>query len=147
MDPLVELYLGGLADGDDATEVEHHDPVGEVHHEVHLVLDQDRGDVQLTADLQDVVGRLLGLLLVHARHWFVEEEQPGFHRQRPPELDPLLDAVGQGTDGHRAIVGEVEEVGDLGAAAAVGLLLATRLAVPQRAGDRAGTSAGGGARA
>src|SRR3546814_13617537 len=65
----------------------------------------------------------------------VEQEQLGLHGQGPPELDPLLDAVGQGADREAPDGRELEEVDDLLHGGAVLELLPLRLAKPQRAGQ------------
>ena len=113
----------GGAGGDRDPEVHHHHPVGEVHHQAHVVLDHDHRDVQLVADVEDVAGGVLGLLEVHAGHRLVEQQQLGLHRQRPAELDALLDAVRQQAHGLLAPLLDLEEVDDLLDDRAVGELL------------------------
>src|SRR5207253_2062629 len=82
-DARVLLDLLGPAARDRPTEVECEHPVGDVHHEVHVVLDQDHRQPELGPDLQDVPGHVLGLLEVHPRAGVVEQEQIGFHCVRP----------------------------------------------------------------
>ena len=109
----VPLHLVGRAGGDRGAEVDDHHPVGEVHHQAHVVLDHDDRDVQLVADVEDVAGGVLGLLEVHAGHRLVEQQQLGLHGEGPAQLDALLHAVGQQADGQRAPLLELEEVDDL----------------------------------
>ena len=104
-------------------------------------------DVELLADLEDVAGHVLGLLEVHAGHRLVEQQQLGLHGQRPAQLDALLDAVGQQPDRRVAVGLELEQLDDLLDRRAVLDLLAPGPAPPQRAGDEARSSSGGGGRA
>ncbi len=92
----IGAHLLGRAGGDHLAEVEHHHPVGEVHHHAHVVLDQRDGEPPLVAEVEDEAGHVLLLLGVHARHRLVEQEQLGVERQRAAELDALLQAVGEG---------------------------------------------------
>jgi hypothetical protein len=55
----------------------HHDPVGDVHDQPHVVLDEDHRDPQLVLDVEDEPGHVLGLLEVHTRHRLVEQQQLG----------------------------------------------------------------------
>ena len=128
----LDLVGGSGADGD--PEVHHHHPVGEVHHQPHVVLDHHDRDVQLVADVDDVAGGVLGLLQVHARHRLVEQEELGFHRQRPAELDALLDAVRQEADRLLAPLLDLEEVDDLLDEPPVGDLLLPRPPEPDEGG-------------
>ena len=101
------------------------------------MLDHDHRHLQLRADVDDEPSHVLGLLLVHARHGLVEQQQAGVHRQRPTELHALLHAVGQQADRQGAPGRQLEEVDDLLHAGAVRELLAARLADPRQGGERA----------
>src|SRR3712207_8249973 len=59
-------HLGGLALGDLLAVVEHRDPLGDPHHDLHVVLDQQDREPALLADPLHEVGELRGLLRVHA---------------------------------------------------------------------------------
>ena len=48
---------------------------------------------ELALHVEDEAGHVLGLREAHAGHRLVEQQELGLHRQRPAELDPLLDAV------------------------------------------------------
>ena len=50
----------------------------------------------VVAKPQDEVAELRHLLVVEAAGRLVEQEQAGLRRERPGDLDPLLDPVGQG---------------------------------------------------
>src|SRR6266545_157949 len=76
------LHLGRRAGGDGHAEVDGHDPVGEVHHYAHVVLDHDHRNVQLVADVEDEPRHVLGLLEVHAGDRLVEQQQLRLRRQR-----------------------------------------------------------------
>src|SRR5450759_1222705 len=94
----VGLDLGWGSGRDRDAEVEGHDRVGDVHDEVHVVLDQDHGELELVFDLEEIPGHVFGFLEVHARDRFVEEEQLGVHGQCPAQLDALLDPVREQPD-------------------------------------------------
>ena len=106
-------HLCGRAGADRPAEVDHHHPVGQVHHQAHVVLDHDDRDAQLVADVEDEAGHVLGLLEVHPGHRLVEQQQLGLHGQRAAELDPLLDAVGQQADREPPPLLQLEEVDDV----------------------------------
>ena len=131
----IALHLGRRALGDLDAEVEDQHAVGDVHHETHVVLDEEDGDPQLLADVEDEPGHVLGLLEVHPGDRLVEEQQLGVHRQRPPELDALLDAVRQQGDRILAPLLDLEEVDDVLDPLAVGDLFASCRTEPHRAGE------------
>ena len=87
--------------------------VGDVHHDPHLVLDHQHGDAEFVADVEHEAGDVLGLLLVHARHHFVEQQQLRLAGQRPRQFDALLLAVGQRADDGVADVLDLEEFDDV----------------------------------
>src|SRR5664279_4764854 len=106
-------HLGGSALGDLASEIQHMNAVGNVHHDPHLVFDHQHGDAELVADVQYKTGNVLGLLLVHARHHFVEQQQLRLAGQRPRQFDALLLAVGQRADDGVTDMFDLEEFDDL----------------------------------
>ena len=63
-----------------------------------VVLDEDHREVELVADLEHEPRHVLGLLEVHPRDRLVEQQDARIHRERAPELDPLLDSVRQRAD-------------------------------------------------
>jgi hypothetical protein len=83
------------------------------------------------------------LLDVHAGHRLVEQQHRRLGGERPPELDALLQAVGQAPDRRLADVLDLEEVDDLLDLLAVLQLLALRRArtvEPARAGSSPSSS-------
>ena len=109
----VALDLVRRARGDPLAEGEHGDAVAQVHHHAHVVLDEHDRDAPLLLDVEDEAGHVLGLLLVHAGHRLVEEQDAWPHGQRAGQVDPLLQPVGQAP--HRAVaqVLDLQEVDDL----------------------------------
>jgi len=71
-------------------EIQHLDPLTDVHHQPHLVLDQDDCQIELLADPLDEFHQLHNLIRVDARRGFVEQQQLGFGRHRPRDLQPPL---------------------------------------------------------
>ncbi|CAN4001764.1 IMPACT family member yigZ, partial [Dysosmobacter welbionis] len=106
-DALIVLDLRRCAVGNQLAEVQHIDPVGDVHDQVHVVLDQKHRQAELRADLPDEGRQLVGLLGVHARSRFVQQQQLRIRGQGPGDLQPPLLAVGQGV---RLLPGNVAEV-------------------------------------
>src|SRR4051812_3277679 len=76
-DPRVLADLGRRALGDLLAVVQDRDVVRDVHDHLHVVLDQEDGDVLLGAQLLHELAQLLGLLRVHARRRLVEEQELG----------------------------------------------------------------------
>src|SRR5438034_4675354 len=83
----VGLDLGGRSLGDLLAEVQHGDPVGDAHHEIHRVLDEEDGLAQL-AQAPAVLVEALELELAHARRRLVEEEAHRVGGQRAGHLEP-----------------------------------------------------------
>ena len=81
-DCRIAPHLGGRAFGDLAAEVQHMNLVGDIHDDPHVVLDHQHGDAEFVADIEDEAGDVLGLLLVHAGHHFVEQQQLRLAGQR-----------------------------------------------------------------
>src|SRR5438552_2722445 len=82
--------LRGYALGDHATVVEHDHRLGEAHHQAHVVLDDEHGDVA-AADLADQRDEPLLFGAGHAGGRLVEEQQTWPRGQSDRELDlPLL---------------------------------------------------------
>src|SRR4029077_9488691 len=96
-----------------AAAIEHGDVIGNVHHHGHVVLDQDYGRAPLLVDLEDVAGHVLFLLLVHAAHGLVEEQNLGVEGEGAAELDTLSEAVCQAARRLLAEIPELEKLGPL----------------------------------
>jgi len=134
----VGLHLGRGAVGDEPAKVQHGHPVGDPHHQAHVVLDQDNGDAQGGPNFDDQYGHPPGLVGIHAGDGLVQQEKAGFGAQCPGNLDPLLVAVGQHPDRDVELVRQVEELGNLPRPRPVSPVLAARLGQLQPTGEEAG---------
>ena len=72
-DPLVLEHRGGVADGDEVTQLEHRDPVAEPRDEVELVVDDEERHA-LVAEVYEIPREVLGLRRVEARRRLVEQQ-------------------------------------------------------------------------
>ena len=106
-------YFFRRAFRDLAPEVHNVNPVGNVHHDPHLVFDHQHRNAQLVTNIEHEPGDVLGLLLIHARHHFIEQQQLRFAGQRAREFDALLLTVRQRSDDGIADVLDLEEFNDL----------------------------------
>ena len=133
----VVLHLGRRAVGNLAAAIEHDDVVGNIHHHAHVVLDQHHGDAALLVHVEHVARHVFFLVLVHAAHGLVEQQDLGLQRQRAAELHALAQAVGQRRRRLLAQVLQLQELDDLLARRAVADLLALRQAPVQHAAQHA----------
>ena len=101
------------AAGDDVAPVEHDDAVGDIHHDVHVVFDDQDRDVHGLADVDDEAGHVLLLLEVHAGHRLVHQQHLRFHGEGAAEIDALAQAVAERADQAVADLLDLEEVDDL----------------------------------
>src|SRR5438094_10226294 len=83
----VGLDLGGRSLGDLLAEVQHGDPVGDAHHEIHRVLDEEDGPAQL-AQATVVVAERFELELADARGELYEEGEHQVGGQRTGRHQP-----------------------------------------------------------
>src|SRR6266446_4313699 len=72
---LVFPHEVGGSVGDLPAVVQRHDPVGDVHHHGHVVLDEGDRRAELVVDVEDEAGHLLLLFDVHAGHGLVQQEE------------------------------------------------------------------------
>ncbi len=91
---LVVLDFVGGALGDLLAEVQHRDLVGDVHHQAHVVLDQQDGDAPV-ADLKEEFHQGFGLGGVQPGRRLVEQEELRIGDEGPCQLEHPLPAVGQ----------------------------------------------------
>ena len=106
----------------------HHDPVGDVPDDVHVVLDEQHGHA-LVAQALDVTEQRLGQRRVHAGHRLVEHDHLRVAHQRPRHLQQLALAAGERAGVVRALLQQLEPVEQL-----LGLRLdLLLLAAPERA--------------
>ena len=92
---LVRLDLGRRALGDLLAVLEHGEALGDAHHDLHVVLDQQHGQPLLVAHATDERREVGRLLRVHPGRRLVEQQQLRVGRERPRDLEPPLVAVGQ----------------------------------------------------
>jgi hypothetical protein len=122
----VVLHLLRRPVRDVAAVVEYGDAVRDVHHDAHVVLDQDDGRAPLGVDVENEAGNILLLLLVHAAHRLVEQQQLRVERERAAELDALAQAIGEGAGRLLADVLELQELDEFLDPRAVAHLLSLR---------------------
>ena len=120
------LHLVGGAVGDLAAVIEHGDPLGNVHHHRHVVLDQDDRRAPFPVHLEDEARHVLFFFLVHAAHRLVEQQELRVERQRAAELDPLAQTIGEAAGRLLAQILQLEELDQLLDPGAVRHLLALR---------------------
>ena len=63
--------------------------------------------------VEDEAAHVLLLFEVHSSHRLVEKKEIGLHRQRPPEFDAFLQAVGQLADRRPPDVLDLEKIDDV----------------------------------
>ena len=85
----------GRAVGDDLAEVQHADPIGEVEHHVHVVLDEEDRQPALARDPPDDVDGRRGVFRRQALRRLVEQQKGGLLRHRHRDLEQTLIAVRQ----------------------------------------------------
>ena len=76
------LHFGGRALRDEFAKVDHVDAVGDVHDQVHVVLNHEHGELEVLLDLADESAQFVRLLRVHARGRLVEQKQRRLRGQR-----------------------------------------------------------------
>ncbi len=109
---VVAYFIGGSVTNLLAV-VQHHDPVRDVHHHTHVMLDQHHGGAELLVDVKHEAAHVLLLFDVHARHGFVQQQHLRLHRQRATQVNALLKAVGQLANRGLAKRLDLQEVDDV----------------------------------
>ncbi len=105
---LADLFRGAVGDG--LAVVEDVDLLAHAHDHLHVVLDEDDGDLELVAEPADLLLEALGLAVVHPGGGLVEEQELGPEHHGPRDLQAALVAVGErGGD----LVGHGAEIEDL----------------------------------
>ncbi|CCY06109.1 putative uncharacterized protein [Eggerthella sp. CAG:1427] len=136
--PQIRLDDGGIgfdvgraALGDDLAVVQHADALADTHDQIHVVLDEQNGDLEGIPDAADVLHQLRRLGRVHARRRLVQQQQQWPGGQRPDDLQTALCAVGQTPRLCMSQIRHAEEVQHLQRR---GLRLTLRLAVAEAVG-------------
>jgi hypothetical protein len=93
-DARVASHLVGRPGGDHLAELQHDDPVADVHHEPHVVVDEE-GRGPGVGELPEPLAEILALVRVEPRRGLVQAEEPGLHRDRPRDPDELPLSLGQ----------------------------------------------------
>src|SRR5579872_7140709 len=107
---------GGQPFRDLAPEIEHGDPVADLHDDAHIMLDEEDRDPLLVADLAQEPGELGRFPGVEAGRRLIEAEKHRPGRERPGDLEPALRAIGKAS---RRLIGawkklhQIEEEGGL----------------------------------
>src|SRR5260370_34824398 len=89
----VRLHLGGRSLRDLLPEIEHDDPAGDVHHDAHVVLDEDHRRPPLVVDVEDEARHVLLLLVIAPAHRLPRKAPPWGGRDGPPPPPPPLGAA------------------------------------------------------
>src|ERR1039457_1572743 len=92
---------------------EHHHVIADAGHHVHVVLDQQNRGAQCVARIEDKARHVLLLLLVHARHRLVEDQQARLGRERARQFHPLLHAQRDDVDRLVAHILQLQQVDDI----------------------------------
>jgi len=87
--------LGRCSTGDRPTIIQDHNAFADPHYQFHIMLNQDNGQVKPFPDIFDQIHELQSFLGVHPGRRFVQEENMGFGRQRPDNLQFPLLTVGE----------------------------------------------------
>ena len=77
------------------TEIEHDDSLRNIHHETHIMFNQEDRDLLQLMNRQNEARHILFLFGVHSRHGLVEEQERRFQCQGPAEFDALPHAVAE----------------------------------------------------
>ena len=67
----------GAAVGDLATEIQCNDLVRDAHHKVHVVLDQQHGELETVADALDQHSQCLDFFVIQPGRRLVQQQKPG----------------------------------------------------------------------
>src|SRR3984893_1391553 len=100
----------GRALGDLLPHVEHRDPIRDVHHDSHVVLDENDGRAPFLVHVEHEARHVFLLFMVAAAHGLVQEQDLGLERERAPKLHALLEPIGEGAVGQAPEVLYLQEV-------------------------------------
>ena len=91
----VQLDLIRCSFGDSLSKIEHRDALAQVHDHVHVMLDQDDGQLHTLVDPPDQLDQLERFLRIHAGRRLVEQEESGLQGERSRHFKLALKTVGQ----------------------------------------------------
>ena len=86
---------------------QHHDAVGKMEDDAHVVLDQHDGELLLAVQFPDELGDVVGFLIAHAGGRFIEQQQPRLERERHHDFGGALVAMREFADQPVGLVGQV----------------------------------------
>src|SRR5450830_1506246 len=110
---LVVAYLIGCAVANLFAVIEHHHTIRNIHHHAHVVLDQHHRGAKLAIDIEYEAAHVLFFFHIHAGHRLVEQQYLRLHRQRPAQIDPLLQTVRQLADRRLAMRLDFKKINDV----------------------------------
>src|SRR5262245_42161015 len=85
----IPLNVGRRALRDLSPEVEHDDAVGDLHHQAHVMLDEQDGHAPLVADGAQDGREGADFLVVEAPGRLIDQQEPGMARESPSQRDAL----------------------------------------------------------
>ena len=91
----IALHFRRRSFGDLHAVIEHGNLVGDAHHDLHVVLDQQDRQIEILAHPVDEPGHLRRLVRVHAGRRFIQQQQLRLAGQRPRDLQAPLIAIGE----------------------------------------------------
>ena len=83
------LISAGRSFGQQLPEMEHEQSPAQAHHQAHLMLDQQHGQLELVADALDQVAELDPFAMVEAGRRLIEQQQPRLCGERARDFDTL----------------------------------------------------------
>src|SRR5467141_1116917 len=111
----IALHFRGTPFSDLLAVIQHQHPVADIHHQAHVVLDEQHGDAPI-ANRLDQLAKREALRGVHARGRLVEREQLRLGGERARDLETPLVAVGQAPRGVVRAAADPDIVEQLGRA-------------------------------
>jgi hypothetical protein len=109
-DARVGDHVGGTPVPMTLAIAQHQHAVADAGDDIHVVLDQQHRDAALVARVEHEARHVLLLLLVHAGHRLVQDQEARLGHQRAGQFDALLQADGDAVDGLVAHALQLHEV-------------------------------------
>src|SRR5882762_859565 len=136
----IALHFRGTPFGDLLAVIQHQHPVADIHHQAHVVLDEQHGDAAI-ANRLDQLAKREALRGVHARRGLVEREQLRLGGESARDLEAPLVAVRQAARGVVGAAADADIVEQLRRARFDLFFLFYRLSVSEHGADDAGMAA------